>query len=66
MKVRTMKRFTCDARIHASVQLRKQKAAKAEIQTPTADEKPIDLNEIHRRFWARQAGTPKHGETNGG
>jgi hypothetical protein len=59
MKVRTMKRFTCDALIFASAQLRRQKAAKAKpakVQTPTADEKPVDLNEIHRKFWARLAG----------
>jgi hypothetical protein len=59
MKVRTMKRFTCDALIFASAQLRKKKAAKAKPekpQTQTADKKPVDLNEIHRRFWARLAG----------
>jgi hypothetical protein len=59
MKVRTMKKFTCDALIFASAQIRRQKAAKAKPakgKTPTADQNPVDLNEIHRRFWARVAG----------
>jgi len=30
---------------------------KDRISNPTLDErKPVDLNEIHRRFWAKQAG----------
>lgn len=58
MKVRTMKKFTCDALVRLAVQKRKTAKAKpAKVQTPTADTTPrIDLNEIHRRFWARLRG----------
>lgn len=51
MKVRTMKKFTCDALVRLAVQKRKQAVADA-----GPERKPADLNQIHRRFWARVAG----------
>lgn len=59
MKVRTMKKFTCDALVRLAVQKRKQ-ALTVTKPTRVSDAvgvKPAaDLNEIHRRFWARLAG----------
>jgi hypothetical protein len=54
-----MKKFTCDALIFASAQLRRQKAATAKpnrVSDAGGAKSPVDLNEIHRRFWARIAG----------
>ena len=51
MKVRTMKKFTCDALIRLAVQKRRQASVDAK-----PEQTPVDLNEIHRRFWARLAG----------
>ncbi|QIN60903.1 hypothetical protein SBC1_08820 [Caballeronia sp. SBC1] len=58
MKARTMKRFTCDALIRLAVQKRKQADVKPEALTTDAvlTEDRVDLNEIHRRFWAKLAG----------
>lgn len=56
MKVRTMKKFTCDALMRLSTAKRKAASPK---RNPITDQKPaprVDLNEIHRRFWARLAG----------
>jgi hypothetical protein len=54
MKVRTMKKFTCDALIRLSTE--KRKAATHKPNATTDERKPTDLNEIHRRFWAKLAG----------
>lgn len=56
MKVRAMKKFTCDALIRLSMANRKAATPK---RNPITDQRPsprVDLNEIHRRFWARVAG----------
>jgi hypothetical protein len=58
MKARTMKKFTCDALVRLAVQKRKQVEAKPKAVTTDVvrTEDRVDLNEIHRRFWAKLAG----------
>jgi hypothetical protein len=54
-----MGKFTCDALVRLAVQKRKQAAADAKpnrVSDAGGAKPPVDLNEIHRRFWARQAG----------
>jgi len=59
MKIRTMRLFTRDALVRRATA--KRKAATAD-EKPTRDSSaagvkpPVDLNEIHRRFWAKLAG----------
>ena len=52
--MKTVRNFTCDALIRLSLANRKASAPKP---AATADKRqPVDLNEIHRRFWAKLAG----------
>jgi hypothetical protein len=46
-----MKKFTCDALVRLAVQKRK-----AAVKDSKPEPVPVDLNEIHRRFWAKLAG----------
>ena len=56
--MKTARKFTCDALIRRAVA--KRKAAMQRPDTATVDAKParqpVDLNEIHQRFWAKLAG----------
>ncbi|CBJ42543.1 hypothetical protein [Ralstonia solanacearum] len=56
--MKTARKFTCDALIRRAVA--KRKAATRKPDATTVDAKsarqPVDLNEIHRRFWAKLAG----------
>jgi hypothetical protein len=56
MKAKTVKIFTRDSMVRRVSRKMAALAKPAKAQTPTADKKPVDLNEIHRRFWARLAG----------
>lgn len=58
--MKTIRKFTRDALLKRPCGCAKcaaKREASRAAATPTKDErKPVDLNEIHRRFWAKQAG----------
>jgi hypothetical protein len=56
MRVRTMKKFTCDALVRRAAEKRKQVRSEVRMETGVPKREPADLNEIHRRFWARLRG----------
>lgn len=57
MKARTMHKFTCDSLIRTVTRKREAAAKKSAAAKDSKPEPvPVDLNEIHRRFWAKLAG----------
>lgn len=54
MNGKRIRKFTRDALIRLSAA--KQKAAAHKPAVTVDERKPLDLNEIHRRFWARIGG----------
>jgi len=61
--MKTIRKFTRDAFVRpcgcAKCVAKRNPIADAKptkAKVSTADDKPVDLNEIHRRFWARIAG----------
>jgi hypothetical protein len=57
MKGKTVRKFTCDSLIRTVTQKRKTAAKDSAAAKDSKPEPvPVDLNEIHRRFWAKLAG----------
>lgn len=59
--MKTIRKFTCDALIRLSLARnkaarRKSRSTSTTVKQTTDEKPPVDLNEVHRRFWAKLAG----------